>query len=211
MSDFSTVNKAPIFLKKSDSLRVLYPPKKHSRSIASFHPKLMLVRFSDKLRVVVSSANASSGDWMFWANCFVKIDCPRLDTLGPKSLLAFDSGSIERAQSAAQAETTEPQGRATAKPAPEVPDESVSESLASHRRALVELGYSFGGYLKRYLELTMGDKHGELGSFLQIDLDEFDLDRSGLFLVGSLPGAFANRLHYSSPELLELGEWSERV
>lgn len=207
MSDWNIVNESSIFLRKSGNLRVLYPPKKIKRTIASFHPKIMLIRFKDKLRVVVGSANASSGDWMFWSNCFVKIDCPKLDSFLPKSLLAFDAEKEKQKINDRKACAKNLDEHKTEKNDLELENEEFNKSVAKYRKTLIELGYSFGGYLREYLKWTMGDTHEQLKSFLQIDLDEFDLRQPNLFLVGSLPGAFPNELNYSSPELLQLGRF----
>ena len=34
-----------------------------------FHPKLILIRFPDRLRVVISSSNLMEEDWTEWAQC----------------------------------------------------------------------------------------------------------------------------------------------
>lgn len=79
LSDSSHGNTKPIYFKDKESknLRTLLPRKKVTRSIGSFHPKIMILRFEEKLRVVIGSGNLASGDWYFWSNVFVKFDFPK--------------------------------------------------------------------------------------------------------------------------------------
>lgn len=165
----------------------------------------MLVRFADKLRVVVGSGNAAFGDWMFWSNCFVKLDCPALSALQPKSLLDGQEQYFQRALGVhPSAKGISSLEKEEAKTEPAHLDE-FALSVARYWDALNEFGYSFGQYLRRFLRGILEDKHRQLREFLDIDLDDFDLAQPGVFLVGSIPGAFANGLHYSSSDILDQG------
>ena len=54
-----------------------FPRKKYfPYSCSSFHPKLILIRFSSFLRVVVGSGNLLEQDWIVWENVFLQKDFP---------------------------------------------------------------------------------------------------------------------------------------
>lgn len=76
VSDSSTSNISPIFFKdkRSKNLRTLLPRKKYKRSFGAYHPKLTLVKFKDKLRVIIGSGNLATGDWLIWSNVYFKMD-----------------------------------------------------------------------------------------------------------------------------------------
>ena len=48
---------------------VLFPPFPQSQGFHCFHPKLILIRFQDRLRVVISSSNLMEEDWTRWSQC----------------------------------------------------------------------------------------------------------------------------------------------
>ena len=48
---------------------VVSPPFPRSYQRGCFHPKLLLLRFSDRLRIVISSANLTMEDWNLWSQC----------------------------------------------------------------------------------------------------------------------------------------------
>lgn len=48
--------------------QILFPTF-HTRGYHCFHPKLLLIRFPDRLRVVISSSNLFEEDWTEWAQC----------------------------------------------------------------------------------------------------------------------------------------------
>jgi hypothetical protein len=80
-----------------------------------------------------------------------------------------------------------------------------SYNVVKYMHKIKDLGYTFGNYLKQYMETTMGDQFKELKKFLDIDLEKYDLNQIELFLVGSLPGAFDNSLNYSFKKFLQFG------
>ena len=69
-------NMNAIFIKDeiNKNLITLYPKKKIKRSIGSFHPKIMFLKFKDRLRIVIGSGNLATGDWIFWINSFIIMD-----------------------------------------------------------------------------------------------------------------------------------------
>lgn len=48
---------------------IVFPPILKSYLQGCFHAKLLLLRFSDRLRVVISSANLTMEDWETWSQC----------------------------------------------------------------------------------------------------------------------------------------------
>lgn len=189
-------NAEPIFVDDGENanLRVLYPSKKIRRSISSFHPKLMIMRFPDRLRVVVGSGNLATGDWLFWANCFVTMDFPKRAKKRRVNRAKLNEGKKAHAKASV----------AKSKIRVEM-EKRFQEELESHKKNIRNSGYGFEKYLRQYIWKILRGKHDLLVNFLKIDFYKFELEQNEAFLVGSLPGACNNLINYSNPEILKLG------
>ena len=78
-SDCSSNIEEPILqTSKSNPNYLVYFPRKKVMSYccSSFHPKLILIKFSSFLRVVIGSGNLLEQDWIVWENIFMMKDYP---------------------------------------------------------------------------------------------------------------------------------------
>lgn len=48
---------------------IVYPPFSNPHGYGCFHMKLIVIRFHDRLRVVISSSNLWIDDWNHWSQC----------------------------------------------------------------------------------------------------------------------------------------------
>ena len=204
ISDCNLENESSIFVNDKDNLRILYPPKKKEKSFGSFHPKIMLIRFKGKLRVVIGSGNMSSGDWMFWSNCYVKMDFQKVDQVKSKLISQMDEKILKKRNDFINVEHP-PKDSQRIKSIVCIPSHPFTSRVHRYLSKIQELGYTFKNYLSQYLKISMADKLDQLKNFLGIDFDDYDLTQNELFLVGSLPGAFDNHINYSSKKLLQMG------
>lgn len=205
VSDCSIANEKSIYIKNQANLRTLYPRKKVQRTIGSFHPKIMMVRFKGKLRVIVGSGNLCLGDWMFWSNCFVKMDFLEQKRVENEVKIELK----ERCLNGQQGESNKIHLKKTqAKTNPKKQDKKLSSFrylVTNYVEILKDMGYTFQLYLEKYLRFTMGSHYKDLDEYLGINFDDYDLNQNEVFLVGSLPGAYPNYLNYSSKQCLEWG------
>ena len=50
------------------------PNKYKSIYRSSYHPKLILIKFKSKLRIIIGTPNFYIGDWFSWSNIFYMRD-----------------------------------------------------------------------------------------------------------------------------------------
>jgi hypothetical protein len=203
VSDSSMGNVEPIFHKDKEykNLVTLFPQKKIKRSIGSFHPKIMLIKFEEHLRIVIGSGNLCSGDWHLWINSFITIDFKKKHINQKnlkksskliKSKLKKKSSNIKFSNFSSSELDTDT-------------DEGFNMRIFKHTQKLRDIGYNFKDYLKTYMCFILGKKFNYLNKFLDIDFDDFNLKQNEIYLVGSLPGAYNNHFNYSYPELIKEG------
>ena len=66
--DPTITDREPILF--NDGKLLIVSPSFHGKlQMGCFHAKLLLIRFSDRLRVVISSANLTEEDWSLWSQC----------------------------------------------------------------------------------------------------------------------------------------------
>lgn len=65
MDKLSHIKKTPHIDKKSELLTVVYPKIEYTLNWGKFHSKLMLLKFSNFLRVIIPSANLTNIDWYY--------------------------------------------------------------------------------------------------------------------------------------------------
>jgi hypothetical protein len=165
----------------------------------------MIIKFLGKLRIVVGSGNLCLGDWMFWANCFVKMDFKEKAPV-KKSEIREPVEQIlkEKSDYPNIIKMKNIEKKVFLKPL-DMSSPNFSLKVNAYLRRLEEYGYSFKVYLKKYLQFTMESNYNELEEYLNIDLNKYNLEQKELFLIGSLPGGHPNLIHYNSPECLEMG------
>lgn len=66
--DPDNTNRSPLVMNEGKHIFV-FPPFPNIYTYGCFHPKLILIRFKDRLRVVISSANLLEQDWYYWSQC----------------------------------------------------------------------------------------------------------------------------------------------
>ena len=166
----------------------------------------MLLSFENKLRIVVGSGNISSGDWMFWSNCYVKMDfAKRCKYKKKKETIENEMVLKKRNDFGNLKDNLVISSKYKFKKIKDL-STSFSFKVKKYLKKLKRVGYTFKIYLKQYLEFTMEERISQLKEFLNLDLDEYNLEQNELFLVGSLPGGYQNLIHYSSPEIIQLGK-----
>jgi hypothetical protein len=192
-----------LFYKKQKNLIELYPKKKIKRSIGSFHPKIMLIKFEEHLRVVIGSGNLSSGDWILWINSFITIDFKKKIVEPKKYSLRR---SIKKLKSRNESKKSIPMNSKSIDRELETDiDENFNMKVYEYSNTLKNIGYNFKDYLRNYMSVILGNKFGYLEKFLKIDFDKYNLTQNEVYLVGSLPGAYKNHCNYSYPTLMKAG------
>lgn len=202
VSDSSMGNTQPIFVqsKTNSNLKVLYPTKKIKRGLSSFHPKITISRFADRLRLVIGSGNLASGDWLFWVNCFAVMDFPKRASKKPNGRVVKP---VHGVLSGGHDHSADRNSGASAK---SLVEQRFWHDLSSHFENIRKCGYGFEEYLREYTQRILCDKVDQLDEFLDIDFDDYRLEQDEVYLVGSLPGAYANHMNYSAPSILKLGK-----
>ena len=291
ISDSSSGNVSAIFFKdkQSENLRTLLPRKKFKRSFGAYHPKLSLIKFKDKLRVVIGSGNLSTGDWLIWSNAYFKLDFPLkfapknqkraelADRIINQTVDGFRKNFRKQSKEKSQIKKrmldrtidalvlkgshfvhneittgkskktqfkidsqyekgfmlplsqmsfalnsqlgTKSRGlRSQKNGSVMTPNESKSRAwkrrIFEYQRELAGLGYDFKSYLLSYLNFSMKEYFPQMKTFLNIDLEDYEIEVNDFYLVGSLPGNYQNHIN-NNPKLLKqskpefLGGWGK--
>lgn len=201
-------NTKSIHEKKERNLQVLYPIKKVKRSIGSFHPKIMILKFKNQLRVVVGSGNLATGDWMFWINSFFCLDFFKKKSLALKKFKKIKRKpriSNKKVQTGIEYMISKKYINENEFEIETDEEEVFEQMVQRHIQKLSDSGYQFKTYLDHYMQFILKDMASLMEDYLNIDFNDFNMTQDEVYLVGSLPGAYDNFFNYSYSSILEIG------